>query len=319
MYFLFYFGANLDWREMGKREYAQRTAARSIRETLMLGLLQHMCMNYCLGTQRSAQTLGFRQWNLARDPPAVLSCSPSCSLRLRGGAMAAKSKIAGGDDQVSASPEAGSRGAKEKAGRVRAKAKGRGKERDVRKHQKGAAPEAEAGAHVACSADGSNTGDMMVGEKPDTKSLTQSAAEQKTASKEDKDRRKEKRKRDKLKKRERDKTERQKKVPFRPWIDKAAPGETLMPDLSVYDCWFPLKVDEQSIFSKQGSARTHLHARVQTLKHHQRRSSVTCCAVELVCWYAVPAYPPVHDSNKSLRCTSYRDRQTGRQADRQTD
>ena len=160
--------------------------------------------------------------------------------------MAAKSKIAGGNDQVSASPEAGSRGAKEKAGRVRAKMKGGGKGRDERKQRKGAAPEAEADAEVAFSEEWSNTGDMMVGEKPDKKSLQQSAAEQKTASKEDKDKKKEKRKRNKLKKRQRDKTERQKKVPFRPWIDKPAPGETLMPDLSVYDCWFPLKVDEQT-------------------------------------------------------------------------
>ena len=54
---------------------------------------------------------------------------------------------------------------------------------------------------------------------------------------------KEKRKRDKLKKKQRIKENKIAKVPFRPWADTPANGETLMPDLSVYDCWFPLKVE----------------------------------------------------------------------------
>ena len=63
-----------------------------------------------------------------------------------------------------------------------------------------------------------------------------------------------------MKKKQRNKTQKQTKVPFRPWIDKPAPGEALAPDLSVYDCWFPLKVTPTD---KQGTAFMRVHVSVQ--------------------------------------------------------
>jgi len=55
--------------------------------------------------------------------------------------------------------------------------------------------------------------------------------------------RREKRKRDKLNKKQRLKEKKKEKAPFRPWADTPAKGETLTPNLAVYDCWFPLKVE----------------------------------------------------------------------------
>ena len=56
-------------------------------------------------------------------------------------------------------------------------------------------------------------------------------------------RKKEKRKRGKLNKKERVKEKKKEKQPFRPWADKLGTDEILVPDTSVYDCWFPFNVE----------------------------------------------------------------------------
>lgn len=188
---------------------------------------------------------------------------PACSLRLRGGTASAEAANGRADEATDGTGDSELRRKEAKARTT----KGTDKRRERTAGRKNprtaeAAAEKDPGASVARGASSTATQSETVGPNPGTAlpehegtGLAVAPAEDEAAK-----RKREKRKRDKMKKKQRNKTQKQTKVPFRPWIDKPAPGEALAPDLSVYDCWFPLKVTPPD---KQGTAFMRVHVSVQ--------------------------------------------------------
>jgi hypothetical protein len=236
----------LPWGSLSLLEVsaAPMRRARGAREVLVgLPLVFAMLQSLSTAHVRPGGTETALPWTDGRSVGRMRS-PPASSLRLRGGTSAAEV-----DGRADAAPDeaggSGTRTKEAKSGTI----KGTDKSRERRAGRKntriaGATAEKHPSASAVLVSKSTAAQSETAGSNPEAALPEPEGAGQAAAPAEDEEakRKREKRKRDKMKKKQRNKIQKQTKVPFRPWIDKPAPGEALAPDLSVYDCWFPLKV-----------------------------------------------------------------------------